>query len=85
MPKTKTAKKELRKNVRRHARNLVKKDDLRKIIKAYEKTLASGKGDVDLSKVYRALDKATKGKIIKKNKASRLKSRLSKRSKKGGK
>jgi len=82
MPRTKTAKKELRKNVRRHERNVVKIDELKKAIKAYQKSLASGSSADDLKKVYQALDKATKARVIKKNKASRLKSRLAKKIKK---
>jgi small subunit ribosomal protein S20 len=82
MPRTKTAKKELRKNARRRERNIVKKKSLKKIIKAYENSLSSGTGAADLKIVYQALDKAAKSHVIKKNKASRLKSRLAKRAKK---
>ncbi|PJC65541.1 MAG: 30S ribosomal protein S20, partial [Candidatus Colwellbacteria bacterium CG_4_9_14_0_2_um_filter_50_12] len=38
MPRTKTAKKELRKNARRRVRNVAKKSDLKKAVKAYEKS-----------------------------------------------
>ena len=82
MPRTKTAKKELRKNARRRTRNVAKKNDLKKAVKIYEKSLSSGAGATDLKKIYQALDKAVKARVIKKNKASRLKSRLAKRAKK---
>lgn len=82
MPRTKTAKKELRKNARRRVRNVAKRNELRKAVKAYEKSLAPGAGAADLKKIYQALDKATKARVIKRNKASRLKSRLAKRAKK---
>ena len=80
MPRTKTAKKELRKNARRRVRNVANRNELRKAVKAYEKSLSSGAAD--LKKIYQALDKAVKARVIKKNKASRLKSRLAKRAKK---
>ncbi|MBI2013443.1 MAG: 30S ribosomal protein S20 [Candidatus Colwellbacteria bacterium] len=70
MPRTKTAKKALRQNIRRRVRNLNRIKKLKAEIKAYKKT-------GDLAKVYSALDKAAKVNLIKKNKASRLKSRLS--------
>jgi small subunit ribosomal protein S20 len=83
MPRTKTAKKELRKSTRRRIKNLGQKDTFRKFIKEYERALSSGNADV--SKLYKALDKAAKANIIKKNKASRLKSRLTKRARKSAK
>ncbi len=84
MPRTKTAKKEVRKNIRRRAKNNARKDSLKAVIKNYERSLIKG-ADADLAIVYKALDKASKSKIIKPNKASRLKSRLAKRSKGRGK
>lgn len=84
MPRTKTAKKEARKNVRRRIKNNARKDNLKTIIKTYERSVSKG-GVADLNLVYKALDKAAKAKIIKPNKASRLKSRLAKKHKKGGK
>ena len=85
MPITPSAKKALKQNVARRKRNLQKKEAYKKAVKEYKKLLASK--DLDrtkeaLKKAYQALDKAVKGKVIKKNKASRLKSRLSKMIKK---
>ncbi len=80
MPKTSSAKKALRQNTKRRAVNLDRKKTLKSIIKEY-KTLVSAKkldeAKAQLSKVFKALDKLAKVDLIKKNKASRLKSRLS--------
>lgn len=84
MPRTKTAKKEARKNIRRRAKNNAKKNALRTVIKDYERAMAKG-DKAQLNLVYKALDKASKAGIIKPNKASRLKSRLSRKVAKGGK
>jgi small subunit ribosomal protein S20 len=80
MPRTKSAKKALRQNIRRRARNLAKKDAYKSAIKRYKKLVAAKKLDdakTELAKVYKALDKAAKTNVIHANKASRLKSRLS--------
>ncbi len=81
MPITKSAKKALRQNVRRKAGNLVYKNkikDLLKEVKALvsEKKLKEAK-DL-LPQIYKALDKAAKVGVIKKNAASRKKSRITK-------
>jgi small subunit ribosomal protein S20 len=79
MPITQSAKKALRQNLRRRVQNLEKKEVYKKAVKEYRK-LVTGKKLEDakkyLSSVYKALDKAAKAKVIEKNKASRLKSRL---------
>ncbi|MBI4094740.1 MAG: 30S ribosomal protein S20 [Candidatus Liptonbacteria bacterium] len=80
MPIIQSAKKALRQNIRRRTRNLLKKEAYKDAIKRYKKFLEAKKIDearVALAKVYKALDKATKTNVIKKNKTSRLKSRLS--------
>ena len=79
MPNTTSAKKALRQNTRRRTRNLTKNRAYKDAIKAYRKLVAAGKTSeaaAQLAKVAQALDKAAKAKTIKKNKASRLKSRL---------
>ena len=79
MPITQSAKKALRQNVRRRTRNVAQKLALKKTIKAYRKLVAEKKMDEAkkfLASVYQALDKGAKTKLIKKNTASRLKSRL---------
>lgn len=81
MPITQSAKKALRQNKRRHTRNLVKSRFLKSRIKSLKKLIAAKdkKGAVEfLPKVYKALDKSVKTNLIKKNTASRLKSRLTK-------
>lgn len=79
MPKIKSAKKELRKSKKRNERNVAQKNALKKLIKSYRKLLEAKKADEAralLPKVYKALDKGAKTNLIKKNKVSRLKSRL---------
>jgi len=74
MPITDSAKKALRQSHRRHAANLEKAKAFKAAIKVFKKT----KTAADLSKVFQTLDKAAKVNVVYKNKASRLKSRLSK-------
>ena len=80
MPITSSAKKALRQNKTRRARNLKTKENYKKIVVRYRK-LAAAKSIDEAKKilplVFKALDKAAKNNIIAKNKASRLKSRLS--------
>ncbi len=82
MPITASAKKALRQSQRKHIRNAKQKNALKALVKAYRKALISGKKDEVaglLPGIYKALDTAAKrGKILKKNTASRLKSRLAK-------
>ena len=74
MPITSSAKKALRQSESRRTRNQVWKEKLREAVKkaALEKSLAS------LSAAYKIIDKSAKKGLIKKNKASRMKSRLAK-------
>ena len=81
MPITTSAKKALRQNKTRHARNLVRKETYKKMVVKYRKLVATKATDEAkklLPLVFKTLDKAAKTKVIEKNKASRLKSRLSK-------
>jgi small subunit ribosomal protein S20 len=79
MPITSSAKKALRQNKTRNARNVIKKDNYKKAVVKLRK-LVVGKSTDEAKKhlptVYKALDKAAKANVITKNKASRLKSRL---------
>ena len=81
MPITKSAQKALRQNKRRRIRNVKQSRLLKDEIKSLKKLVAAkdkkGAGEA-LSMVYKALDKAAKTNLIKKNTASRLKSRLTK-------
>lgn len=74
MPLIKSAIKKLRKDKTRTARNKVKKDNLKSLIKK----VRVAKTPENLQAVFSALDKAAKTNLIHKNKAARLKSRLSK-------
>lgn len=81
MPITKSAKKALRQSERRRQRNLKKKEAYKRLIRDVRKFAAAGKTDEAkkiLPSLYKALDKAAKTNVIKKNKAARLKSRLTK-------
>lgn len=81
MPITKSAKKALRQNKRREAKNKIYKNKMKGLIKdirilALEKKKEEAKKL--LPQVYKILDKSAKENIIKKNTASRKKSRLRK-------
>mgnify|MGYP000440782161 CR=1 FL=1 len=78
MPKTKSAKKELRKNIRRRLRNLKRKKQIKTAVKQF--LLALKNKDQEEAKkylnlIYKYLDKATKT-FMHKNTASRIKSKL---------
>ncbi|KKQ23432.1 30S ribosomal protein S20 [Candidatus Wolfebacteria bacterium RIFCSPLOWO2_01_FULL_38_11] len=81
MPITKSAKKALRQSVRKRKKNLKRKSELKSVIKKYKGLIIEGKKEDAakyLSQVYKKLDKFAKVNLIKNNKASRTKSRLSK-------
>jgi len=78
---TKSAKKALRQNAKRKAHNIIYKDNIKKLVKELKSLILQKKNDEArklLPKVFSSLDKAAKVGIIKKNNASRRKSRLSK-------
>ncbi len=78
MPKTKSAKKELRKNIKRRIRNLKRKRQIKITIKEFLRALKNKdkeKAKELLSLAYKYLDKAAKT-FMHKNKASRIKSKL---------
>jgi small subunit ribosomal protein S20 len=82
MPKTSSAKKALRQNITRRARNNKTKESYKKMVKEYRKLVAAknwASAKEKLPQVFQILDKASKRKVLKKNAASRLKSRLSKK------
>jgi len=81
MPITKSAKKALRQSKRKRVSNVRRKTKFRDLTKEFRKAIAVkdfAKAKELLPKVYQSLDKAAKGKTIKKNKADRTKSRLTK-------
>ena len=78
---TKSAKKAIRQNERRRARNLIYLNKIKKLIKEVRFLVLQKKfKEVKelLPKVYQILDKAAKVGVIKKNTASRRKSRITK-------
>lgn len=72
MPILPSAIKKLRADKRRQKENL----KLKRVYKAALKTARTKKTKATLAKAFSALDRAAKKKVIHKNKASRLKSRL---------
>ena len=81
MPITKAAKKALRQDAKRRARNTQRKKKLKGLIKKAERLIAENKTEEAkklLPRIYKTLDKSAKVGIIKKNTAARRKSRLTK-------
>lgn len=79
MPHTKSAAKELRKSKKRRIQNSAYIKKVRSLTKELRKFISEGKkseAKALIPKVHQALDKAAKGDVIKKNTASRRKSRL---------
>jgi small subunit ribosomal protein S20 len=87
MPITSSAKKALRSSKRKRLVNLAAKEKMNKTVKEVKKLVVnkSKEGTKEaLTLAYKALDKAAKKGVIKKNAASRKKSRLAKAIKKLG-
>ena len=79
MPIIKSAKKDLRQSKKKRVANLARKNKVKKLLKQIKALLAAKKIDEAkklLPQIYKALDKAAKTKTIKKNTASRKKSRI---------
>jgi small subunit ribosomal protein S20 len=81
MPNKKSAEKELRKAAKRNAANKKVSDNLKKLVKTSLKQVKDNDSKVknDIAKTIKAIDKAAKKGVIKKNTASRKKSRLMKK------
>lgn len=78
---TRGAKKAHRSSLRKRVFNLRRKDKVSKAVKSLKKLIIAGnKKDAEMMmrQVQSALDKAVKGKTLKKNTAARKKSRLAK-------
>lgn len=81
MPITTSAKKAIRQSKTRNTRNVKKKETYKKLISRYRKLVAGAKledAKKMISNIYKALDKAAKTNTIAKNKADRMKSRITK-------
>ncbi|PIR40233.1 MAG: 30S ribosomal protein S20 [Candidatus Zambryskibacteria bacterium CG10_big_fil_rev_8_21_14_0_10_34_34] len=79
MPITKSAKKALRGSKKKRVFNLRKKNEMQGVIKEYKKLILAKKTEEAkklIPKLQKVIDKAKKKGIIKKNTASRKKSRL---------
>lgn len=81
MPNKKSAKKELRKNLKRKTANQKQMAGLRKLVKNNLNAIKAQEKKVkdDFKATMQALDKAAKKGLIKKNTAARKKSRLQKK------
>lgn len=82
MPITDSAKKALRQNKRRHTKNVAMKRAFKTVIKEVRQLISIKnieEAKKKLAVVYKKLDKAAKSGVIKKNTASRLKSRIARR------
>lgn len=81
MPITKSAKKAIRQNEKKRKENLTWKRKIKDVEKKIEK-LIKDKKNTEAKKLlpglYEVLDKAAKNNVIKKNRASRKKSRITK-------
>jgi small subunit ribosomal protein S20 len=81
MPITSSAKKELRASKRKRVFNIKRKVTLKetvKVTKGLIKAKTKKEADKSLQAAFKAIDKAMKGGVIKKNTANRNKSRLAK-------
>ena len=78
MPITKSAHKAVRGSLRKKAFNDRRKKAMKEVIKKIEKTVKTSKSEAEkmLSVAFSTIDKAAKKGVIKKNNASRKKSRL---------
>jgi len=77
---TKNAKKAHRASLKKHVFNVRRKRALTETTKVVKKAIATDvkEAEKSLAAAYKAIDKAAKGGVIKKNAASRKKSRLAK-------
>ncbi|MEX0711974.1 MAG: 30S ribosomal protein S20 [Pirellulales bacterium] len=80
MPNTTSAKKRLRQNVVRRARNRSVRSSLKTAVRKVRETLAAGdltEAEADFRQAVKKLDQAAAGRVIHRNAAARVKSRLS--------
>ncbi len=81
MPNKKSAKKDLRKNIKRQQANNAIKKQVKDLVKKTKKEIEAKHVEVkkDFNQVIKAIDKLAKKGIIKKNTAARKKSKLQKK------
>jgi len=78
---TKSAKKAIRQNIKRRERNIGRKDKIKNLFKKVRNLVSQKKLEEAkklLPQIYKTLDKAAKAGLLKKNTASRRKSRITK-------
>jgi small subunit ribosomal protein S20 len=88
MPNTKSAKKDLRQTKRKNLKNSAEKNKIKDLLKKTLKAVEAGQADQvkELSRQFqKAVDKAVRAGWLKKNTASRRKSRLALKIKKSSK
>lgn len=81
MPNIKSAKKRVRSNGRKENVNTIVTSSMRTAIKKFEKDVKAGnkeEASKSLNTAYQRVDKAMKNGLVHKNKAARVKSRLTK-------
>ena len=81
MPVTKSAKKALRQSLRKRRHNLFHKRRIKNLVKKIKSLILAKKKEEAqqiLPQLYKVLDKAVKENVIKKNTASRKKSKITK-------
>lgn len=81
MPITKSAKKALRQSLKRRGRNIQKKTKVKSLVKEVRNLISQKKIEEAkklLPQIYKILDKAAKTGLIKRNAATRKKSRITK-------
>lgn len=80
MPLTKSARKALKVSIRRNKENNTVRANIKSAVKGARLGIAQNADDISgrLQKLYRELDIAAKKNVIHKNKAARLKSRITK-------
>ena len=81
MPIIQSAKKALRQNITRRRRNIERKEAIKSLVKKVRKLIALQKKDEAaglIPQLYKAIDKAVKTGVMKKNTAARRKSRFAK-------
>jgi len=78
MPNLRSAKKKARKDVKRTRKNAIHRTAIEKAVKLFQKMKETGLNSDKIKKTISLIDKAAKKKIIHKNKAARLKSRIMK-------
>lgn len=79
MPNIQSAKKSMRADKKKRSYNDRRRRAMKETIKEYRNLIAAGKTDEAkalVSQLYKSIDKATKRGVLKKNTASRKKSRL---------